>query len=133
MCSHFDSCALPCSYFSISCNVIYQHAKRTDWLSRCAGNTTISIITYRKNYPCKNQFTPLTNALVKRLRQTLRAAWSGCVSAQLNGQMIHYSSQLVHKLISLYAACLVFFCMCITKVINELTMSILVIELHEMK
>lgn len=96
-------CMLPCSYFSISCNVICQHPKRTDWSSRCAGNTTISIITYRKNSPCKNQFTLLVNALVKQLGQTLRAAWSSCISAQLNGKMFHTSNKLLRNFISLYA------------------------------
>lgn len=42
------ACSLPCSYFSISCRVICQNPKRADWLSRCAGNATISIITSRK-------------------------------------------------------------------------------------
>lgn len=50
-------CILPCS-FNICCKAICQNPKRTDWLSRCAGNATISIITYKKNVPCKNLFTP---------------------------------------------------------------------------
>ncbi len=97
------ACTLPCNYFSISCKVICQDPNRTDWLSRCAGNATISIITYRKNLLCKNQFTPLTNALVKRLRQTQRAAGSGCISPQLNGKMFHCSTKLVHKSVSPHA------------------------------
>lgn len=97
------ACMLPCSYFSISCRVICQDPKRTDWLNRCAGNTTISIITYRKNIPCKNQFTPLTNVIVKRLRQTQWAAGSGCTSPQLNDKMFQCSSKRVHKLISLHS------------------------------
>lgn len=106
--SRFDPCVLPCSYFSISCNVIYHCAKRTDCLSRCAGNTTISIITYRKNCPCKNQFAPLTNALVKQLRQTLWAAWS--VKRPNIPLQLPTRAQINVSLYNIFAA----FCICIT-------------------